>query len=93
MFEPSINYARNGISVSPILAEEIKYFEKDIRKNKVLSEVFINNITGKIYKKNDLIKMTKLANTLEIISEQGPNAFYNGELSESIVKENNANGK
>jgi gamma-glutamyltranspeptidase len=36
--------------------------------------------------------MPNLAQTLKIISENGSDAFYNGELSKIIVKENNDNG-
>lgn len=42
---------------------------------------------------NETFKRLKLARTLEILSEKGPDAFYNGELSNAIVNENNLNGK
>jgi len=42
---------------------------------------------------NDIVKMTKLANTLEIIANNGSDIeFYNGKLTELIVKEINEKG-
>ncbi len=42
---------------------------------------------------NDIVKMTKLANTLEIIATNGSDIeFYNGKLTELIVKEINEKG-
>ncbi len=42
---------------------------------------------------NDIVKMTKLANTLEMIATNGSDIeFYNGKLTELIVKEINEKG-
>lgn len=36
--------------------------------------------------------MSKLADTLEIISHQGPAALYNGELTEKLIEDIRING-
>jgi gamma-glutamyltranspeptidase/glutathione hydrolase/leukotriene-C4 hydrolase len=51
-------------------------------------ELFVKNLTtNELYGDGDIMKRPKLARTLEIIAEQGDEAFYTGELSDKIVKE------
>ena len=42
---------------------------------------------GRGYVEGDLIIMEKLADTLQIIADEGAEAFYNGSLSKDIVKD------
>ena len=42
---------------------------------------------GQTLKKGEVHFRPKLAKTLEILSEEGPDAFYNGSLGQSIVDE------
>jgi gamma-glutamyltranspeptidase/glutathione hydrolase/leukotriene-C4 hydrolase len=92
LFAPSIKMCREGFSISSILAEAIRFEEKNIRNNPELSKIFINSSTNRILKQNDIIKLTNLATTLEIISEQNISAFYNGSLTKIMVDEINENG-
>jgi gamma-glutamyltranspeptidase len=46
-----------------------------------------NESTNELYGAGDIMKRLKLARTLEIIAEQGVDAFYKGELTDKIVKE------
>jgi gamma-glutamyltranspeptidase/glutathione hydrolase/leukotriene-C4 hydrolase len=46
-----------------------------------------NPVTNELYGAGDTMKRPKLARTLEIIAEQGADAFYTGELADKIVKE------
>jgi gamma-glutamyltranspeptidase/glutathione hydrolase/leukotriene-C4 hydrolase len=91
LFEPSITFCRNGIKVSSSLATAIRQNEEKIRKNRGLANIFLNPVTNQTFKENDTMTMLTLAKTLEKIGEQGPDAFYNGELSEKIVNENKFN--
>ncbi len=51
-------------------------------------ELFVkDNNTNELYGVGDTMKRTKLARTLEIIAKEGDDAFYTGELSDTIVKE------
>jgi gamma-glutamyltranspeptidase/glutathione hydrolase/leukotriene-C4 hydrolase len=92
LFKPAIDYCIDGITVSQTLASAISQNEASIRANPALKRIFVNPQTDKIYKFNDSIKMPDLAETFKIISENGSQALYDGELSEIIVKENNMNG-
>jgi gamma-glutamyltranspeptidase/glutathione hydrolase/leukotriene-C4 hydrolase len=93
LFEPSIEFCRNGITVSSTLASAISQNEAKIRSNKGFSDIFINPLNNQTYKVNEMMKREKFAKTLEIISNDGPDAFYNGQLSQKIVNENNLNSK
>ena len=92
LFKPAINLCQNGVPVSKPLAKALRFSEQYIRKNKGMSDLFINPNTGKIYLANDKIKLINLANTLTLISENGVNEFYSKSLAPIIVKEINENG-
>ena len=46
-----------------------------------------NQITKELYAAGDTMRRLKLAETLKTIADLGPDAFYNGSLSDKIVKE------
>jgi gamma-glutamyltranspeptidase/glutathione hydrolase/leukotriene-C4 hydrolase len=53
-----------------------------------LRELFVkNNQTNELYGEGDIMKRPKYADTLEIIAQQGVDAFYTGILADKIVKE------
>lgn len=55
--------------------------------------MFINPLNNQLYKTGDIIKQPNLAKTLEKIADNGAKAFYDGELSQVIVTENNIKGE
>lgn len=55
------------------------------------SEVFCGS-NGDILKENDTIKFPKLAQTYRKIAEEGPDAFYEGELAKRLVDDIQARG-
>jgi gamma-glutamyltranspeptidase/glutathione hydrolase/leukotriene-C4 hydrolase len=51
-------------------------------------ELFVKNPnTSELYGEGDRMTRPKLAETLEIIANEGPDAFYTGVLADKIVKE------
>ena len=82
----------NGFKVSKALEIAINLSESSIRNNKELSNIYINRLTNKTFKENDVIFMPKLAKTLELISKNNISTFYGGDLAKTIVKEINENG-
>ncbi|CAF4311079.1 unnamed protein product, partial [Rotaria sp. Silwood2] len=88
LFQPTIQLCREGFRVSVSQAQAIKQTTRVILNDPALRELFVKNPnTNELYGAGDLMKRPKLARTLEIIAEQGANAFYTGELADKIVKE------
>lgn len=92
LFKPAIEMCRNGFQVPRPLANAIKLSESDIRKNQELTKIFINSETNRTYELNEIIRMPKLANTLELLSKENISTFYNGKLTQLMIEEINENG-
>ncbi|XP_028681250.1 glutathione hydrolase 5 proenzyme-like [Erpetoichthys calabaricus] len=84
LFQPSIKLAREGFPVSRVLSAFLSHLQPFLNKTN-LRELFFK--TGMILKEEDTLKFQKLADTLEIIAENGANAFYEGQLAEDLVKD------
>lgn len=89
LFDPVIELCRKGHIVSPYLANILRTKEKVIRNSKTLSEIYINPDTNEVYQAGDLVKRHKLADTLEIIKNEGVNTMYsrNGTIAKLIVQD------
>ncbi|XP_047424872.1 glutathione hydrolase 1 proenzyme [Mugil cephalus] len=91
LFAPSIELARNGFPLGRALANAINSNRNTIMKDQALCEVFCGK-DGKVLKENETIKFTKLAETYQKIAEEGPDAFYGGQLAENLVRDIQAAG-
>lgn len=82
---PAINYAENGVTVTPELAAAITdNFNKIMISKKETLDVFaIEGIEP--LQAGDKLVQTDYANTLKLISEQGAAGFYTGKTAEAIV--------
>lgn len=88
LFEDSIKLAREGHIVSPYLVNVFADSEADLLLEPTLKEIYIDPSTNKAYKLGDKIKRPKLAETLEIISNEGIDVIYGGgRLGKSMVEE------
>ncbi len=81
---PAIKLAEDGFVVSPLLAGDMKMHLKDLRKYKASAKVYLKD--GKPYKAGDILKNPVLAKTLRKIAKEGKDAFYKGEVAESIIQ-------
>ncbi|XP_036385533.1 glutathione hydrolase 1 proenzyme-like [Megalops cyprinoides] len=86
LFLPSIQLARQGFPVGKALANAISGNKNTILGDPALREVFCD-LNGNLLKENDIIKFPKLANTYEQIAQEGPDAFYNGIMAQTIVND------
>lgn len=85
LFEPAIKLAKHGFIVAPYLGLAILHSANMIMSNPGLKQVFAP--TGKLLKAGDRCYNVELGNSLEIIAEEGPQAFYNGSVGEKLVKD------
>lgn len=77
----------NGFPLPASQAKYIKFCESKIFQSKPLRETYVNRMNNELYKANSIIKIPKLAKTLETIARDGESAFYNGQLTDTIVDE------
>lgn len=85
LFQPAIGLAKNGFTVSPTLEE---YLAND--ENKIMSDPGLRNIyapNGTLLKGGEVCSNVELGKSLEILAEEGPQAFYNGTIGEKLVKD------
>ncbi|XP_055800846.1 glutathione hydrolase 3 isoform X1 [Solanum dulcamara] len=85
LFQPAIKLAREGFVVAPYLANSIAKQAKLILKDPGLRQVFAPE--GKPLRAGEICHNVELSHSLELIAEQGPEAFYNGEVGEKLVED------
>ncbi|XP_068422514.1 gamma-glutamyltransferase 5a [Clinocottus analis] len=82
LFQPAIKLARKGFPIPPIQGRYLSYI--DSNETKALRD-FYTDKNGKLMKIGDIVKFEKLADTLETIANQGPEAFYTGKIAEDLI--------
>ncbi|XP_052253641.1 glutathione hydrolase 1 proenzyme-like [Dreissena polymorpha] len=95
VFLPAVTMATNGFPVPLSLQHALEDFKAAFGNNinetvaayPQFGKTFINPETKDIYKEGETIKMPELGRTLKVISEEGPDAFYNGSLTQDILRE------
>ncbi|CAG9811431.1 unnamed protein product [Chironomus riparius] len=78
VLEPVIDMCKNGHTVGPFLEEMLTAYEDELLAEPSLREIFMNPATNRTWKLNDKMKRPKLAETLEIIANEGIDAMYGG---------------
>lgn len=85
LFQPAIKLAKEGFVVAPYLGQYIADKAEMILNDHGLRQVFAPN--GKLLKPGDKCYNVELAQSLQALAEQGPQAFYNGTVGEKLVKD------
>lgn len=85
LIQPAIGLARAGVAVTPYIGMGLKKYKNVILADPGLCQVFAPN--GRLLEVGDTCYNLKLADTLEVLAEQGPQAFYNGSIGESLVRD------
>ncbi|XP_068430173.1 glutathione hydrolase 5 proenzyme [Clinocottus analis] len=92
LFEPTIQLAREGISVPAYLGSLLKFaIVKNHVENSSLCEVLCNK-NKTVLSTGDILKFPKLAETMETIAEQGADAFYTGKIGHDLIRDIEAAG-
>ncbi|KTG20888.1 hypothetical protein cypCar_00026720, partial [Cyprinus carpio] len=85
LFEPTIKMARQGVPIPYVLSRFLQLLSKE-KPESPLRQLFQNK-EGELLKEGDIVRFEKLADTLEIIAEQGANALYIGDIGKSLVSD------
>ena len=82
LFQPTIEYARKGHPVSETIAYYLDRSKEIFKEYPNFSEVWMEG--GETTGKGEIFKNPQLADTLEIIAENGRAGFYEGEVAKTI---------
>jgi gamma-glutamyltranspeptidase/glutathione hydrolase len=86
LLQPAITQARDGILVSYDFAELLKRRQSTLCRYEAACGYFYKQ--GSVpYEVGELFIQEDLANTLQLIAEQGPDAFYKGKIAAQIIAE------
>ncbi len=83
LVQPAIDLALNGVTLTERAAKNLNGIQEDLKKYNSVQPTFLL----KEWKKDDVIKWTDLAHTLELIRDNGRAGFYEGKTADSIVAE------
>lgn len=90
VMRPAIDYAQQGITVSPVLAGIITENYEAISSFPASEKIYLND--GFPKEAGDTLRNPDLANTLGLIALEGRDAFYHGPVAQSIVDAVQADG-
>lgn len=82
---PALELAENGFPVSGELALSLEDARSRMEKEPESIRIFFKE-GGEAYAPGEILVQKDLAETLKLVSENGPNAFYEGEVAEKIVR-------
>jgi len=93
VLEPSIRLAEQGFSVPHDLANILasERYKKRLSSNEAAAKSYYKTDKSN-YQAGEILKLPDLAWTLKQLSDNGPDAFYKGEIAKKIVKEMEKNG-
>lgn len=83
LFEPAIEYARNGFLVTPIIAELWRRAAEELHVQPGFQQAFMR--AGRAPRAGEVFQSEEFARSLEAIAQTKGDAFYRGELAKAIV--------
>ena len=90
LLAPAREIAERGFPVAAVSARMWRVEEALLRRDAAAAEVFLPG--GRAPREGELVRLPDLARTLGTIAEEGPRAFYEGEIAERIVAATQAAG-
>ncbi|EBM3222336.1 gamma-glutamyltransferase [Salmonella enterica] len=88
---PAIKLAQEGFIVNDALAEDLKTYGSEVLPHHENSKAIFWK-DGEPLKKGDKLVQQDLANSLTMIAENGPDAFYKGDIARQIAQQMQQNG-
>lgn len=82
LFQPTIKLAREGFPVPQVQGLYISFINRTNSLYKLFSDA-----NGNLLKAGDIVKFEKLADTLEMIANNGADAFYTGKIAEDLISD------
>jgi len=80
---PAIHYAKEGFPLTELIAYYWEVNSEVLKRYPGFSEIYLPS--GKAPQKGEIFRNPYLANTLELIAQNGRDVFYRGEIAEKIV--------
>nr|XP_054923484.1 scoloptoxin SSD14-like isoform X2 [Dermacentor andersoni] len=88
LFVDAIQLAKSGFPIGAHLANALKAGERiTTALANETRRAFLNNTTGQVLKKGEILIQADLAKTLEYVAAQGADYFYTGEFAKELVQE------
>ncbi len=91
LLQPAIKLAREGFVVNPGLAASLASRRERMCRDEATCRYFYK-AGGVPYLPGELLIQSDLADSLQLVADEGPNAFYLGEIAEKIIAEMKAGG-
>ena len=88
---PAIKLAEDGFVVGQALHDSLKSCANDLHADKEARSIFLN-ANGKAWPVGSTLVQKDLARSLRLLSEQGPAAFYLGDIATAIDRDMRAHG-
>ena len=85
LFQQAISYAKNGFPITFINSEIMRQTAEHLRRFPKSAQTILDE-SGAAHPPGTRLVWSDLARTLKLISEQGADVLYQGEIAESIVK-------
>jgi gamma-glutamyltranspeptidase/glutathione hydrolase len=85
VLEPAIRLAEDGTGVTPRLQVAIAVHQKRFLRFPASRKLFLHD-DGSVPELGEVRKNPDLGHTLRLLAEQGPRAFYEGEMARDIVR-------
>lgn len=83
LFSPAIFYAQNGFAVQEMIAADWKSSQSKLQQDPESRRVFL--IDGQAPHMGQLFKNPDVAKALRLLADQGPQAFYTGEIAHAVL--------
>ncbi|SQI44468.1 Gamma-glutamyltranspeptidase precursor [Leminorella richardii] len=87
LIAPAILLAKDGLQVNEALADDLAVYGKEVLLDHPASRAIFFKPDGTPWQKGDVLKQPDLANSLQLIAKEGPDAFYKGKIAEEIAGE------